>query len=167
MFQGRRQLIVQHFMFDPAWDEGCPVCSYPADSVGNLAHLHARDTTFAAAYRAPTGKIDPFRKRIRLVVPVVLVPGQRLQLRRPRHPDEDVTPTEWNFVTKQELIDADLPYFAGPNVAAPEPASRPGGRRSGERSQVGANPPGGRGGYARARPMRWRFFSSEPGGDSD
>jgi predicted dithiol-disulfide oxidoreductase (DUF899 family) len=28
MFEGRGQLIVQHFMFDPAWDEGCPVCSY-------------------------------------------------------------------------------------------------------------------------------------------
>ena len=52
MFEGRRQLIVQHFMFDPAWDEGCPVCSYQADSVGNLAHLHSRNTTFAAVSRA-------------------------------------------------------------------------------------------------------------------
>ena len=29
LFEGRPQLIVQHFMFDPAWDEGCPVCSLP------------------------------------------------------------------------------------------------------------------------------------------
>jgi predicted dithiol-disulfide oxidoreductase (DUF899 family) len=64
MFEGRRQLIVQHFMFDPAWDEGCPVCSYQADSVGNLAHLHARNTTFAAVSRAPIGKIEPFRQRM-------------------------------------------------------------------------------------------------------
>jgi predicted dithiol-disulfide oxidoreductase (DUF899 family) len=28
MFEERFQLIVQHFMFDPAGDEGCPVCSY-------------------------------------------------------------------------------------------------------------------------------------------
>ena len=42
LFEGRRQLIVQHFMFDPAWDQGCPYCSYAADSVGQLAHLHAR-----------------------------------------------------------------------------------------------------------------------------
>ena len=35
-------------MFDPAWEEGCPVCSYQADNVGPLAHLHARNTTYAA-----------------------------------------------------------------------------------------------------------------------
>jgi predicted dithiol-disulfide oxidoreductase (DUF899 family) len=27
LFEGRRQLIVDHFMFDPSWDEGCPSCS--------------------------------------------------------------------------------------------------------------------------------------------
>src|SRR5215831_12638086 len=64
MFEGRVQLIVQHFMFDPAWDEGCPVCSYQADNVGDLGHLHARNTTFAAVSRAPIGKIEPFRQRM-------------------------------------------------------------------------------------------------------
>ena len=24
LFEGRRQLIVYHFMFDPSWDKGCP-----------------------------------------------------------------------------------------------------------------------------------------------
>ena len=24
LFDGRRQLVVYHFMFDPAWDKGCP-----------------------------------------------------------------------------------------------------------------------------------------------
>ncbi len=49
LFEGRRQLIVGHFMFDPSWDEGCPSCSAAADEIadGLLAHLHARDTTFA------------------------------------------------------------------------------------------------------------------------
>src|ERR1700712_4482666 len=27
LFAGRAQLIVQHFMFDPSWDDGCPSCS--------------------------------------------------------------------------------------------------------------------------------------------
>jgi predicted dithiol-disulfide oxidoreductase (DUF899 family) len=53
MFEGRRQLIVQHFMFGPEWDEGCPVCSLQADGVPQLAHLHANDTTFAVVSRAP------------------------------------------------------------------------------------------------------------------
>jgi predicted dithiol-disulfide oxidoreductase (DUF899 family) len=64
LFEGRRQLIVQHFMFDPTWDEGCSSCSCDADSLGNLAHLHARDTTFAAVSRAPLDKIEPFRRRM-------------------------------------------------------------------------------------------------------
>ena len=64
LFEGRRQLIVQHFMFDPAWDEGCPYCSYAADSVGQLAHLHACDTTFAVVSRAPIGTIEAFRRRM-------------------------------------------------------------------------------------------------------
>ena len=64
LFEHRRQLIVQHFMFDPTWDEGCPTCSCDADSLGYLTHLHARDTTFAAISRAPIDKIGSFRKRM-------------------------------------------------------------------------------------------------------
>ena len=48
LFEGRRQLIVGHFMFDPSWKEGCPSCSAGADEIsdGLLRHLHVRDTTF-------------------------------------------------------------------------------------------------------------------------
>jgi predicted dithiol-disulfide oxidoreductase (DUF899 family) len=28
LFGGRSQLIVQHFMFGPGWEEGCPSCSF-------------------------------------------------------------------------------------------------------------------------------------------
>ena len=47
LFDGRRQLIVQHFMFDPSWEDGCPSCTAAADemSEGLQAHLHVRDTT--------------------------------------------------------------------------------------------------------------------------
>jgi predicted dithiol-disulfide oxidoreductase (DUF899 family) len=31
LFEGRRQLIVDHFMFDPTWDDGCPSCSGRVD----------------------------------------------------------------------------------------------------------------------------------------
>src|SRR3954468_15357456 len=27
LFEGRQQLIVYHFMFDPAWDKGCSGCT--------------------------------------------------------------------------------------------------------------------------------------------
>jgi predicted dithiol-disulfide oxidoreductase (DUF899 family) len=61
LFEGRRQLIVDHFMFDPEWDEGCSSCSGRVDQYGNLAHLHARDTTMAVVSRAPIAKIERFK----------------------------------------------------------------------------------------------------------
>jgi len=64
LFEGRRQLIVRHFMFAPDGEEGCIGCSMQADSVGELSHLWARDTTFVMVARAPLAKIDPFKARM-------------------------------------------------------------------------------------------------------
>jgi predicted dithiol-disulfide oxidoreductase (DUF899 family) len=65
LFEGRRQLLVYHFMFAPEWDEGCRACSFVADNLsGALVHLAARDTSFAAISRAPLAKIERFRKRM-------------------------------------------------------------------------------------------------------
>ena len=57
LFDGRRQLIVYHFMFDPAWDAGCEGCSIVVDNIGHLAHLHARDTSLVLVSRAPLPKL--------------------------------------------------------------------------------------------------------------
>lgn len=114
LFEGRRQLIIQHFMFDPSWDEGCPYCSYSADSVGQLAHLHACDTTFAAVSRAPVSKIEPFRQRMGWTFPWYSSLGSDFNYDFHVTHDEKVAPFEYNFKTKQELIDAGQPYFAGP-----------------------------------------------------
>ena len=84
LFAGRRQLIVYHFMFDPDWDEGCPSCSFVADNIGHLSHLHARDTTLTVVSRAPLTKIEAYRTRMGWTFPWVLVVRQRLQLRLPR-----------------------------------------------------------------------------------
>ena len=65
LFQGRRQLLVQHFMLGPGWEEGCPSCSYMADHTdGMTLHLAARDTTFVAVSRAPLEEIERFRSRM-------------------------------------------------------------------------------------------------------
>ena len=86
LFDGRRQLIVQHFMFDPSWEEGCPSCSAGADeiSAGLLKHLHARDTTLVAISRAPIAQDRGVQGEQGLDVSLVLVVRQRLQLRLPR-----------------------------------------------------------------------------------
>src|SRR6185312_11233149 len=63
LFEGRRQLIVTHFMFAPEWDGGCSSCSAGADEVsdGLLTHLHTRDTTLAYVSRAPLTKIEAYK----------------------------------------------------------------------------------------------------------
>jgi predicted dithiol-disulfide oxidoreductase (DUF899 family) len=65
LFEGRSQLIVQHFMFTPSWQAGCPGCSFEADHVdGALKHLPHKDVTFVAVSRAPIEKIEAYRKRM-------------------------------------------------------------------------------------------------------
>lgn len=65
LFEGRRQLVVQHFMFTPGNEQGCSRCSYMADHTdGALAHLAQRDVTVVAVSRAALGDIDSFRKRM-------------------------------------------------------------------------------------------------------
>ena len=65
LFEGRRQLVVQHFMLGPGWEHGCPSCSYMADHTdGMTPHLAARDTTFVAVSRAPLEEIERFRSRM-------------------------------------------------------------------------------------------------------
>ena len=69
LFEGRRQLIVYHFMFAPSWPQGCKWCSYLVDNIGHLSHLHVRDTTLVLASRAPIEKILPFRERMGWTIP--------------------------------------------------------------------------------------------------
>jgi predicted dithiol-disulfide oxidoreductase (DUF899 family) len=62
IFDGHRQLVVQHFMFDPAWESGCPGCTAAVDEIapGTIQHLHRRDTAFALVSRAPQPKLDAY-----------------------------------------------------------------------------------------------------------
>ena len=69
LFEGRRQLILYHFMFGANQDAGCDGCSMFADQVCHLAHLHARDTSFAFVSRAPIEKIEAYRKRMGWEIP--------------------------------------------------------------------------------------------------
>jgi predicted dithiol-disulfide oxidoreductase (DUF899 family) len=65
LFEGKRQLLVYHFMFEPDHDEGCPSCSFVADNFASgLVHLAARDTAFAVISRAPLDKIERFKNRM-------------------------------------------------------------------------------------------------------
>lgn len=64
LFDGRKQLIIQHFMYGPDWKEGCDGCSLMADHIGPLSHLHAKDTSFVLVSRAELPKLLAFRERM-------------------------------------------------------------------------------------------------------
>lgn len=64
LFGDRTQLIVQHFMFDPSWDAGCPFCSAIADNVPPLVYLRRMDTEFVRISRAPLEKIQAYNDRM-------------------------------------------------------------------------------------------------------
>ena len=65
LFEGRRQLLVQHFMLGSGWEQGCPSCSFMADHAdGMTVHLAHRDVSFVAVSRAPLAEIERFRQRM-------------------------------------------------------------------------------------------------------
>jgi predicted dithiol-disulfide oxidoreductase (DUF899 family) len=73
LFEGRRQLIIYHFMFAPdveGWPSaGCPGCSMVVDHIGHLAHLHARDTSLVLVSRAPLANLEAYKARMGWTVP--------------------------------------------------------------------------------------------------
>jgi predicted dithiol-disulfide oxidoreductase (DUF899 family) len=65
LFAGKSQLIVYHFMFDPAWEAGCKSCSYWADNFNGIdVHLAHRDVTLLAVSRAPLPKLEAYKRRM-------------------------------------------------------------------------------------------------------
>ncbi|HEY6657533.1 MAG TPA: thioredoxin family protein [Nitrososphaeraceae archaeon] len=65
LFDGRSQLIVYHFMYDPNWAVGCPSCSFWADNFNDIiVHLNQRDVTLIAISKAPYSKIAAYKKRM-------------------------------------------------------------------------------------------------------
>jgi predicted dithiol-disulfide oxidoreductase (DUF899 family) len=65
LFEGRRQLMVQHFMFPPGWEQGCKSCSFMADHTdGANVHLAQRDLTLVVISLSPLADIERFRSRM-------------------------------------------------------------------------------------------------------
>jgi predicted dithiol-disulfide oxidoreductase (DUF899 family) len=65
LFDGRSQLVVQHFMLAPGWEAGCPGCSFMADHVDAARqHFEHADLSFVAVSRAPLAEIEAYKKRM-------------------------------------------------------------------------------------------------------
>jgi predicted dithiol-disulfide oxidoreductase (DUF899 family) len=120
IFEGRRQLIIYHFMFDPSWDDGCPSCTAGTDEVspGFLAHLHTRDTTYALVSRAPLAKLSRWKTaRGWDHIPWYSSYGTDFNYDFGVTIDSSVAPPGYNYRTKAEFeamgsdfFDADQPF---------------------------------------------------------
>jgi len=114
LFEGRRQLIVYHFMLDPAHEEGCPGCSHLADNMPHLSHIHARDTTLVMVSRAPIAKITAFKTRMGWTVPWYSSYGTDFNYDFHVSLDEERGSVEWNYQSAAALQKAgQIPYTKG------------------------------------------------------
>jgi len=118
LFDGRLQLIVAHFMFDPSWEDGCPSCTAGAAemSQGLIEHLHTRDTTLVYVSRAPIEKIEKYKAKMGWTFPWYSSFGTDFNYDFHVTLDESVAPVEYNFRTRAEheaagnpINDGDLP----------------------------------------------------------
>ena len=104
MFEGRRQLMIYHFMFDPEWDDGCSSCT--AGTVeraqGFYDHLHTRDTTYAMVSRAPLEKLEAWKAEHGWTVPWYSSFRSDFNYDWGVSLDESVTPVVYNYRTKAE-----------------------------------------------------------------
>jgi predicted dithiol-disulfide oxidoreductase (DUF899 family) len=114
LFEGRRQLIIQHFMFDPTWDDGCSSCTAGSDEIsdGLLEHLHSRQTTLVVVSRAPLPKITDYKARRGWTFPWYSSFGSDFNYDFHVTLDESVAPVEFNFRNKAELEEAGQGWLA-------------------------------------------------------
>jgi predicted dithiol-disulfide oxidoreductase (DUF899 family) len=112
LFDGRRQLVVQHVMFDPEWDAACPGCTAAGDEMsrGLLSHLNSRDTSFAMVSRAPLAKLEAYR--ISRGWPAAWYSSFGSDFNYDFHVtlDGSVSPVEFNYRNAQELKSAGMDW---------------------------------------------------------
>ncbi|HEX4212477.1 MAG TPA: DUF899 domain-containing protein [Candidatus Dormibacteraeota bacterium] len=113
LFEGRRQLIVDHFMFDPEWEEGCSSCSGRVDQYGNLEHLHQRQTTMAVVSRAPLPKIERFKAAKGWTFPWYSSFGSDFNYDFHVTLDPAVAPVEYNYRSSVDLAEMGYPDLRG------------------------------------------------------
>jgi len=105
---------VQHFMFDPSWDDGCPSCTAAADERcdGLIDHLHARQTTVATISRAPIDKIERYKSKRGWTFPWYSSHGSDFNYDFNVTIDPSVAPVMWNFRTLPELEEHGMGWLA-------------------------------------------------------
>ena len=118
LFSGSRQLIVQHVMFAPDWDTGCPGCTADIDEIsdGRLAHLRSRDTTLVLVSRAPLDKLEKYRAVRGWTIPWYSSYGSDFNYDFQATADKERQQLVYNYKEQPDLLEDDesteLPGFS-------------------------------------------------------
>jgi len=103
LFDGRRQLIVYHFMFDPSWDKGCSGCTGFVNALGDLSLLEKCDTTFVVISRAPLAKLEAYKAEKGWGIAWLSSFGSDFNYDFHVTLDPKVAPVEYNYRNKDEM----------------------------------------------------------------
>ena len=123
LFGDRRQLLLQHMMFDPAWDDPCTSCTAMADTMSERirAQLDRRDTAYAAVSRAPFPKLASWGKSHGWTFPWYSSFGSDFNYDFHVTLDERVTPVEYNFRSAAEFAARGEPFDFGDSRSVERP----------------------------------------------
>jgi predicted dithiol-disulfide oxidoreductase (DUF899 family) len=104
-----RQLIVQHVMFDPAWDAACPGCTASVDELSDamITHLLSRDTAFALVSRAPLAKLQKYQASKGWTIPWYSSHASDFNYDFRATLDKSVPQVEYNYRTRPDLLEDD------------------------------------------------------------
>jgi predicted dithiol-disulfide oxidoreductase (DUF899 family) len=115
LFDGRSQLIIQHFMFGPDWEEGCPSCSFWSDNFNQtVPHLAARDVAFVVVSRAPLATLSAYQKRLGWTFPWVSSLGNEFNFDYDVSFDPDRSPDERVYYNYRETT---FPSSEAPGIS--------------------------------------------------
>jgi predicted dithiol-disulfide oxidoreductase (DUF899 family) len=109
LFDGKRQLVVYHFMFDPNWEKGCSGCTGYVDAIGDLSMLDELDTRFVLISRAPLAKLDAYKAERGWDRPWYSSFGSDFNYDFHVTNDAAVAPVEYNYRSEAEAKAAKIP----------------------------------------------------------
>ncbi len=114
LFDGHRQLIVQHFMFDPSWEDGCPSCTAASDELcdGLIAHINTRDTAFCVVSRAELPTIERYKDKRGWTFPWYSSFGSPFNYDLHVTIDKTVAPIEFNYRNEAELAEHGMAWMS-------------------------------------------------------
>ena len=106
LFEGQTQLIVYHFMFDPAWEKGCPGCTSFINALGDLSLLQKRSTNFVVISRAPLEKLEAYKTQMGWDIAWYSSFGSDFNYDFHVSLDPKIAPQEYNYRDKAEMEEA-------------------------------------------------------------